>query len=273
MSYVGVAVQPEDWLSDEANNIGPTTGHQMDVTLFSTLQELEFADDIALVSHTHQLMQEKTTRLSVFAQQVGLKISQKKTELMMLNIPNPSPFKVNGEDLPTTEECTYLSCTVMKAWRRSRQWRQDKQGPGRLQNAKQFVGVIPVQHPEQAKTVLSALLYASECWSDWEQYQPTVHLLPRQHCYHYHVKTMEISDMWWEGARQHLPHSTSLGTREETETRATKDHLASNCRRGAQDFLHHNGTWGTVHNWPRTDRSGVSLLLPYMPDGITGTSE
>jgi len=48
----------------------------------------------------------------LFAQQVGLKISQKRTEVMMLNVPNPLPVKVNREDLPTTEEFTYLSSTV-----------------------------------------------------------------------------------------------------------------------------------------------------------------
>ena len=34
----------------------------------------------------------------------------------MLNIPiaNPSPVKVNGEDLPTTEIFTYLCSTVMR---------------------------------------------------------------------------------------------------------------------------------------------------------------
>ena len=31
----------------------------------------------------------------------------------MLNIPNPSPVKVNGEELPTTENFTYLGSTVM----------------------------------------------------------------------------------------------------------------------------------------------------------------
>ena len=44
----------------------------------------------------------------MFALQIGLKISQKKTELIMLNVPNPSPIKGNGKDLPTTEEFTYL---------------------------------------------------------------------------------------------------------------------------------------------------------------------
>lgn len=59
-------------------------------TLFSTLEDLGFVDDVALVSHTHQHMQEKITHLSMFAQQVGLKIREKKTELMMQNVSNPS---------------------------------------------------------------------------------------------------------------------------------------------------------------------------------------
>ena len=73
-------------------------------TLLSTLEDLDFADDVALLSHTHHHMQDKTTRLSMSAQQVGLKVSQKKTEVMMLNVLNPSTIKVNGEDLPTSEE-------------------------------------------------------------------------------------------------------------------------------------------------------------------------
>ena len=80
-------------------------------TLFSTLEDLDFADDLALVPHTHQHMQEKTTRLSTYAQQVGLKISQKKTEVMLLNVSNPRPVQVNGKNLPTTEELTYLGST------------------------------------------------------------------------------------------------------------------------------------------------------------------
>ena len=36
-------------------------------TLLSTLEDLDFADDLALVSHTHQHMQEKTSRLSTFS--------------------------------------------------------------------------------------------------------------------------------------------------------------------------------------------------------------
>ena len=38
----------------------------------STLEDLDFADDLALLSHTHHHLQEKTNRLSNFANQVGI---------------------------------------------------------------------------------------------------------------------------------------------------------------------------------------------------------
>ncbi|XP_070196461.1 uncharacterized protein [Littorina saxatilis] len=81
-------------------------------TLFSSLEDLGFADDLTLLPYTHQHMQDKTTRIIIFAHQVGLKISHKKPEVMTLNIPNPSPIQVDGADLPTTESFTYLGSAV-----------------------------------------------------------------------------------------------------------------------------------------------------------------
>ena len=138
-------------------------------TLFSALEDLDFADDLALVSHTHHHMQEKTTRLSSFAQQVGLKINQKKTEVMMLNVPNPSPIEVNGENLPATEEFTYLGSKV----------RHDGGAGADIQNRlskarNSFRMLNNVWRSSQYKVktklrlyqscVLSTLLYGSECW-------------------------------------------------------------------------------------------------------------
>ena len=62
-------------------------------TLFSTLEDLDFADEVAMVLRTRQHMQEKNTRLSMLAQQGGLRISLEKKKVMMLNVPNPSPVK------------------------------------------------------------------------------------------------------------------------------------------------------------------------------------
>ena len=49
---------------------------------------------------------------SYFAQHVGLKINQRKSEVMEINISDPLPIHVNGEALPTINEFTYLGSTV-----------------------------------------------------------------------------------------------------------------------------------------------------------------
>ncbi|XP_073670675.1 uncharacterized protein [Paramisgurnus dabryanus] len=62
-------------------------------TLSYTLEDLDFADDLALISHTHQHIQEKTYRINTYAEQIGLRINLQKTEVMTLNIPNPLPVQ------------------------------------------------------------------------------------------------------------------------------------------------------------------------------------
>ena len=79
-------------------------------TLLSTLEDVDFGDDLALVSHTHQHIQEKTTRLSTYAQRVGLKISRKKTEVMLLKLSNP-------------KRATYPSCQSSKQRTSGESWK------------------------------------------------------------------------------------------------------------------------------------------------------
>lgn len=75
-------------------------------TLLRALEDLDLADNLALVSHTHQHIQEETSRLNTYAQQIGLNISQKKTG-DDIEHPKLPPVQVNGEDLPRTERFTY----------------------------------------------------------------------------------------------------------------------------------------------------------------------
>ena len=49
-------------------------------TLFSTLEDLDFADDLAILPHSHHHIQGKSTRLNTFCQKVELKISQRKVK-------------------------------------------------------------------------------------------------------------------------------------------------------------------------------------------------
>jgi hypothetical protein len=52
----------------------------------TTLEDLDFADDLALLSENHQDAQEKTIRLHYFASQIGLQINSSKTKIMDLTI-------------------------------------------------------------------------------------------------------------------------------------------------------------------------------------------
>ena len=72
-------------------------------------------------------------------------------------------------------------------------------------------------------------------------------------------------------AWQHLLHSPSLDTRGEAETRATQEHLALNCGRGAQNSPSHmvepvqklaenRVEWGTFVAALLACRTGVALL-------------
>ena len=79
--------------------------------LFTNLDDLDFADDLALLSHTHSHIQEKTNRLHIYAKQVGLKTNKRKTEVMNLNVQNPAPVKVEEDPLPYTDKFSYLGST------------------------------------------------------------------------------------------------------------------------------------------------------------------
>ena len=81
-------------------------------TPFTILEDLDFADDLALLSHTRQHIQEKTDRLSMFSNQVGLKISLKKTEAMCVNVPSPTKIRVRGQDIPYTIKFIYFGSVL-----------------------------------------------------------------------------------------------------------------------------------------------------------------
>ena len=138
-------------------------------TLFSSLEDLDFADDLALLSHTHRDIQEKTSRLNTIAQQVGLKISQKKTEVMTLNVTNPTPVTINGDNLPLTEEFTYLGSTVRYDGGADSDIRNRL---GKARNAFRMLQNVWKSSQYSTKTklrlykscVLTTLLYGSECW-------------------------------------------------------------------------------------------------------------
>ena len=53
--------------------------------MFNQLDDLDFADDIALLSHSHQQMQEKLIQVERRAAETGLHINSKKTKILKSN--------------------------------------------------------------------------------------------------------------------------------------------------------------------------------------------
>ena len=93
-----------------------TTGRNNGIqwTLWTQLDDLDFADDLALLSHNHTQMQDKTTRLAETSAGTGLKINKRKTELMKINTTARAPVTVGGEPIREVESFVYLGSVVDK---------------------------------------------------------------------------------------------------------------------------------------------------------------
>nr|KAG5710188.1 hypothetical protein BaRGS_006707 [Batillaria attramentaria] len=81
-------------------------------TLWTQLDDLDFADDLALLSHSHSQMQDKTTCLEATSAGTGLRINRKKTELMKINTTANTPVTVGGEPIREVESFVYLGSVV-----------------------------------------------------------------------------------------------------------------------------------------------------------------
>lgn len=62
-------------------------------TLWTQLEDLGFADDVALVSHGHHQMQDKTTTLAATSSQAGLDVHKGKTKIMGTNATSAEPLR------------------------------------------------------------------------------------------------------------------------------------------------------------------------------------
>ena len=78
-----------------------TTGRNYGIQwpLWTHLDDLDLADDLALLSHNHSQMRDKTTRLETTSAGTGLKINRKKTELMNMKTTANTPVAVGGEPI------------------------------------------------------------------------------------------------------------------------------------------------------------------------------
>ena len=82
--------------------------------MVSSLGDIDFVDDVAVLSHTRQDLQENTNRLKEISQKVGLKFNKKKSKVMGLKHRNPVSVYIDQEELETTDTFTYPGSIVCK---------------------------------------------------------------------------------------------------------------------------------------------------------------
>jgi len=138
-------------------------------TLCTTLEDTVYADDLALLSHTEDHMQEKTRKLEENARIIGLKINAKKTKLIYLNTEILPVIFVEGKQLDTVDSFNYLgNCITTEGGAE----RDINVRIGKARSAFIRLGNIWKTTAFSKKTklklynscVLSVLLYGSECW-------------------------------------------------------------------------------------------------------------
>ncbi|KAL9960175.1 hypothetical protein ACROYT_G033591 [Oculina patagonica] len=140
-------------------------------TLTSILEDLEYADDIVLLSHRYQDMQAKTNTLATTAGSLGLKISTKKTSHLRTNSKTSEAIMLNGEEVKEVEHFTYLGSMV------STSGNGEKEILARISKASQVFASLRSTCNWKSRNislktkirffksnVLSTLLYDAESW-------------------------------------------------------------------------------------------------------------
>ncbi|KAK3773949.1 hypothetical protein RRG08_066156 [Elysia crispata] len=156
-----------DWLLKEVTR-GKRNGIQW--TLWNQLDDLDFADDIALLSHNHDQMQNKTKVLRDTSQTIGLRIHPGKSKILKVKTSGSETIMVGGSQSEEVSEFTYLGSII-----------DGKGGTGadiktRICKAQAAFGLLNKVWKDRnismrtkirlfQSNVKSLLLYGSETWS------------------------------------------------------------------------------------------------------------
>ena len=98
-----------DWLMKETTK-GRRNGIQW--TPWTQLEDLDFADDLALLSHTHDQMQGKTSSLDILSKSVGLKIHPGKSKILKTSPDQKENVKIEEQVLEEVDSFCYLGSII-----------------------------------------------------------------------------------------------------------------------------------------------------------------
>ena len=78
------------------------------------MDDFDFADDLALLSHIHEQMKEKTDMLNCVSAQTGLNINMNKANIIKVKTKSKNVVTVDGKPLEETHRFTYMSNNMKK---------------------------------------------------------------------------------------------------------------------------------------------------------------
>ena len=135
-----------DWIM-KTTTTGMNNGIQW--TLWTQLDDLDFADDLAFLSHNHSQMQDKTTLLETTSAGTGLKINRQKTELMKMNTTANTSHSwwrahTGGRVFRLPGKCGWPT-----GKHRPRRHSQNRQGKSSFRHAQKHLGIWRNQHENQ----------------------------------------------------------------------------------------------------------------------------
>jgi hypothetical protein len=137
--------------------------------LWRQLDDLDFADDLALLAHSHRQMQEKTMELETNAAMTGLRINNSKTKVMRINCQQSEAIQLRTGQVEEVDEFPYLGSIVGKTGG------TEEDIKARLNKARvafRMMSKVWKSRTLQRKTkirifnshIKSVLLYGSETW-------------------------------------------------------------------------------------------------------------
>ena len=146
---------------------GKSTGIRWN--FMNRLEDLEFADDIALISSKFEDMQMKTNKLEETASKTGLKININKTKSMRINTKINNSIKIKNKEIEEVQHFTYLGAQINK------NLGKNEEIPARIAKARKAYMALHQLWKSNifSKTtkvrifksnVRPVLLYGSECW-------------------------------------------------------------------------------------------------------------
>jgi hypothetical protein len=142
--------------------------------LFDWLEDLDFADDICLMSHKLTDMQEKIDALAREAAKLNLKINCNKTQEMRINTNRQDPILLNGETIQQVNSFCYLGSIMTTSGG------ADEDVESRVKKAKAaFAQLRPIWNSRKLSlktklrllnsNVMTVLFYGCETWKTTEE--------------------------------------------------------------------------------------------------------